>query len=82
MRPVYARSTGRSPTTTSAADFDAWYREVPAVNRTIGDALTLNRQANGTYVFENRRFFPINARGFVAEGREALRADDQGTPQN
>jgi fibro-slime domain-containing protein len=48
----------------------------------MGDTITLEREANGTYVFEDRRFFPINTRGFVAEGLEALRADDQGTPQN
>jgi fibro-slime domain-containing protein len=55
---------------------------VPAVNRTIGDTLTLDRQVDGTYVFEDRAFFPLNERGFVAEGLEPLRNDGAGVPQN
>jgi fibro-slime domain-containing protein len=81
-KPVYARDVDRSPSTTSAAFFSQWYTDVTDVNRTIGDSLTLLRQDDGTYVFEDTSFFPLNERGFVGAGLEQLRSDGGGTPQN
>ena len=69
-KPVYARATGASPSTTGAANFQSWYHDDPRHNRTIVDKLTFTRQASGAYVFEAEQFFPLDDRGFVAEGEE------------
>jgi fibro-slime domain-containing protein len=69
-KPVYARDTGASPSTTGAQNFQSWYHDDPRNNRTIVDKLTLTRQTNGAYVFEAEAFFPLDDRGFVAEGEE------------
>lgn len=69
-KPVYARATGESPSTTGAENFQSWYNDDPRNNRTIVDTLTLTRQPNGSYVFEAEEFFPLDDRGFVAEGEE------------
>lgn len=73
-KPVYAKPDGTSTTTTSAAMFEKWYHDDPAYNRTIVDTLRLTRNADGDYVFLDRTFFPLDDRGFVAEGHEPLRA--------
>jgi fibro-slime domain-containing protein len=69
-KPRYARATGASPSTTGAMNFQSWYHDDPRNNRTIVDKLTLTRQPNGAYVFEAKEFFPLDKRGFVAEGKE------------
>jgi fibro-slime domain-containing protein len=46
--------------------FDQWYRDVTGVNLTLVDVLQLDRQAAGTYVFDNASFFPLDGRGFNA----------------
>ncbi len=54
---------------TSAESFDLWYRDMPGVNMSAPLTLTLVRQADGTYVFDDREdpyyidlggFFPID----------------------
>ncbi len=54
---------------TSEANFDQWYRDIPGVNMSKAVTLTLVRQADGTYVFDdkddpsfasNGGFFPID----------------------
>ncbi|MDX2051518.1 MAG: DUF4215 domain-containing protein [Polyangiaceae bacterium] len=56
--------------TTNKAAFDQWYRDVPAVNMTYVQKLTLTRQPNGTYLFPDDTFFPLDGRGWVAQNKE------------
>ncbi|MHC4811264.1 MAG: fibro-slime domain-containing protein, partial [Planctomycetota bacterium] len=58
---------------TSAESFEEWYTDVPGVNLSEPLTLTLVRQSDGTYVFDDRDdpmysslggFFPINERLF------------------
>ena len=63
-KPVYARSVGGSSTTTGKAHFDQWYRDVSGVNLATNYDLVLTRQANGTYVYSNGAYFPIDGQLF------------------
>ena len=58
---------------TSEASFDQWYRDIPGVNLSKTVTLTLTRQADGTYVFDDKTdpvykskggFFPIDGQLF------------------
>ncbi|WP_224365993.1 DUF4215 domain-containing protein [Hyalangium versicolor] len=70
-KPVYARTDGsHSPTTTSKALFDQWYRDTPNVNKTVVSTLTLARQSSGAYQFSNSNFFPLDGLGWVATKQE------------
>lgn len=65
--PVYL---GPSPTTTSAANFETWFRDVPGVNESVSIDLPLTRVgAEARFVFDERAFFPIDDRLFGNEGR-------------
>ena len=51
----------------SADTFDMWFRDVPGVNMSRPQSITLKRQGDGSYVFDDRNdeqysngFFPIN----------------------
>ncbi|MDI7267560.1 MAG: DUF4215 domain-containing protein [Myxococcota bacterium] len=72
-KPVYAAGTGVTPTTNGRDAFDAWYRDDPRFNRTLVERLALDRTAPGTFVFDSDEFFPLDGRGFVAEGTESPR---------
>jgi fibro-slime domain-containing protein len=72
-KPVYALANGHTTSTSSRAYFNTWYNDDPAYNVTIADTLTLQRQGNGTYVFENTSFFPLDGRGNIANGTEQPR---------
>lgn len=56
--------------TTSQANFDQWYRDIAAVNRTKVTKLALAKQANGSYYFPDASFFPWDSDGWVAAGLE------------
>ncbi|HEY1101034.1 MAG TPA: DUF4215 domain-containing protein, partial [Myxococcota bacterium] len=73
-KPIYAKEGVSSGTTHGRAAFDQWYRDVDTVNVTVPSTLTLNRQNNGTYVFENTSFFPLDNAGWVALGSEPRRS--------
>ena len=58
---------------TSEANFDEWYRDVPGVNLSKTVTLTLTRQADNTYVFDDKDdpvyedldgFFPVDGQLF------------------
>lgn len=66
-RPVYA-GTPTTPTTSGAANFDQWYRDVPGTNETLVERLALTRIAPNTYQFNDSSFFPLDGRGFGDEG--------------
>jgi fibro-slime domain-containing protein len=64
QKPVYAKSSGGTTTTTGKQSFDQWYRNVSGVNQSKEHSITLNRQSNGTYQYQNNNFFPINGQLF------------------
>jgi len=79
--------TGRKNTTVGATnnrdnftgpiDFGQWYDSSYAHSLTVVDALSLARQttgpSTGSYVFDGSgTFYPLDTRGFVAAGQEAL----------
>ncbi len=68
LKPVYASST-TTPTTTGAADFDQWYRDVPGTNISIPYALVLTPNGNGVSTFDAPFFFPIDNQGWGNQGR-------------
>jgi fibro-slime domain-containing protein len=57
QKPVYAGSTY---STTTKANFDQWYQDVPGVNQRTQYSIVLNKQPDGTYKYQNNDFFPIN----------------------
>ena len=65
-KPVYAGGT--TGTTTGQANFDQWYRDVAGINLSIPIEIPLVDQGNGTYVYDNPAFFPIDGQGFGDEG--------------
>jgi fibro-slime domain-containing protein len=72
-KPVYAKEGQTSANTHGKAAFDQWYRDVNNVNKTVVGTLDLARQTNGSYVFDNQAFFPLDNKGWVAAGNEAHR---------
>jgi fibro-slime domain-containing protein len=75
-KPVYAKEGVASANTNGRAAFDQWYRDVANVNRTIVGTLDLDRQTNGSYVFDDQTFFPLDNAGWVASSQEPLRNDN------
>lgn len=82
-KPVYAGNPS-TPTTTSAAAYQSWYRDTPNVNLSYAETLSLGQTApgSGTYVFAQAKFFPLDGRGFVALGTEPNRKDHDGALHN
>ena len=66
LNPVYA---GGSFSTTTQANFDQWYNDVPDVNQGKEYPITFNKQANGVYRYSNSNFFPIDNQLFGNQGR-------------
>ena len=61
QKPIYK---GGSFSTTTQANFDQWYRDVAGVNQSKDFEITLTKQDNGVYRYENTDFFPINGELF------------------
>jgi fibro-slime domain-containing protein len=66
-KPVYAGQTG-NPSTHGQAAFDQWYRDVAGVNQTFVQSITLTKQLDGTFVYDNAAFWPIDNLGWGNEG--------------
>lgn len=61
---------GPSPTTSGAANFATWFRDVPGINESVSIVLPLTRIGDeARFVFDERAFFPIDDRLFGNEGR-------------
>ncbi|MBC8066997.1 MAG: fibro-slime domain-containing protein [Deltaproteobacteria bacterium] len=69
-KPVYAGGT--TGTTTDAAAFDQWFRDVDGVNVALPIAFALDEETPGSFVFADGTFFPADGAGF----------GDQGNPHN
>ncbi len=68
-KPVYAHDGG-TIYTTGPAEFDQWYRDVPGVNMAIPFTIVPTINPDGSLVYDNSNFFPIDNQGFGNEGRE------------
>ena len=68
LKPVSA-SSGTTPTTTGAASFDQWYRDVAGTNIAIPYTLVLTPSGNGVSTFDAPFFFPIDNQGWGNQGR-------------
>jgi len=68
--PVYAGKPNTPSTPSGKAGFDVWYHDVPGVNLTTTKDLKLvpDPQQPGGYLYEDRKFFPINDALFGNEG--------------
>jgi fibro-slime domain-containing protein len=71
-KPVYGPHASTA-TTHGAAAFNQWYRDVPGVNRTELDQLTVTRTVADTYAFDSAAFFPIDGKGWQRDGTEPNR---------
>lgn len=81
--PVYAKGTGAgSATTHGGAAFDQWFRDTPLVNVAEPLSLTLTRQVDGSYRFDDPTFYPLDDSGWVALGREPTRVGADGQQHN
>jgi fibro-slime domain-containing protein len=69
-KPIYAKTNGSSGSTSNADNFRSWYHDDVRLNRTVAATISIGRQANGDYVYNNPAFFPLDQRGFMAEGAE------------
>ena len=67
-KPVYA-SSGTTPTTTGVSNFDQWYRDVPGVNVRVIYTLPATKANDGSWVFDDSSFFPLDGQAFGNEGR-------------
>ena len=70
-KPVYAKATGGTRSTTGKAYFDQWYNNTPGVNMAYVLALHLVDD-NGTATFSatgTTSFFPLDNEGFGNEGQ-------------
>jgi fibro-slime domain-containing protein len=69
QKPVYDSLT-TTLTTTGAANFDQWYRNVSGVNQSLLYQITLTETSpgSGIYSYENSTFFPIDNQLWGNEG--------------
>lgn len=81
-KPAYAKDGVSSGTTHGSTVFKQWYRDTTGVNIPLVSTLPLAHQADGSYVFQNNSFFPLDNAGWVAQGKEASRKDGAGVLHN
>ncbi len=64
--PVYAHPNGKTLTTSGAANFNQWFRDVKGVNITIPYSLQMSTDNSGStiWTYTNNEFFPIDGLGF------------------
>ena len=82
-KPVYAKAGVFSATTHGVVSFDQWFRDVSNVNLPVVSTLPLSRTSSPnalSYLFEDTTFFPLDGKGWVAEGQETTRPDSTGAP--
>jgi fibro-slime domain-containing protein len=62
-------TAGEHQTVTSSETFDQWYRDVEGVNQAFDARIDL-LEVDGVSVFGSEEFFPLDGRGWGAEGLE------------
>jgi fibro-slime domain-containing protein len=69
-KPVYAHGTSGTRTTTTEANFNQWYNDVPGVNMSAPLKLRfVKTPGTRIYTYDNQTFFPIDDKLFGNEGR-------------
>jgi fibro-slime domain-containing protein len=68
-KPVYAKTSGGTATTSGKASYDQWYRDVQGVNQRELFTLTLTPGGNGIYTFDDAAFFPLDGKLLGNQGR-------------
>jgi fibro-slime domain-containing protein len=68
-KPVYAKPSGGTVTTSGKASYDQWYRDVQGTNQRELFTLTLTPSGNGIYTFDDPAFFPLDGKLFGNQGR-------------
>jgi fibro-slime domain-containing protein len=63
QKPVYAHP-GATTQTTGPTEFAQWYRDEPGVNLPIPYEFQFTKQPNGSFLYDNQDFFPIDNQGF------------------
>jgi fibro-slime domain-containing protein len=69
--------------TTTQANFDQWYRDVPTVNRKLVTTLSMGKTGPTSDVYQfpvtfGTQLFPLDNAGWVSEGSESLNTPDTG----
>lgn len=67
-KPVYAHPSGTAHTT-GPAEFDQWYRDVDGVNQAFPFTIVGQVDDDGSFVYDNSAFFPIDDQGFGNQGQ-------------
>ncbi len=68
-KPVYA-GVGSKASTSSATNFDSWFRDVPGLNQTSRVNLQLVQEGDAAlFSYSNSEFFPIDGKLLGNEGR-------------
>lgn len=65
-KPVYKEG---SYSTTTADNFNQWYNDVDDINQSIELPITLTKQSNGLYRYQNTNFFPVDGKLMGNESR-------------
>jgi fibro-slime domain-containing protein len=65
-KPVYAPS-GKTATTSGAANFDQWYRDTPGVNMSLEFTFPFVKGASGVLTYSSDAFFPLDDKLFGNE---------------
>lgn len=68
-KPVYAHSAESQGAIANADSFADWYHDVPGTNQSFEIELPLTAAGNGSFVFDDQFFFPIDNMGFGNSGR-------------
>lgn len=67
-KPVYA-SSGPTATISGKASFDQWYRDVQGVNMRVVYTLPATKAQDGSWVYDNSNFFPLDGQALGNQGR-------------
>jgi fibro-slime domain-containing protein len=64
LSAVFNSATNSSSCTTGATNFNDWYHDNPRAKTVVSSLRVCDGDHNGTYVFANSTFFPLDGRGW------------------
>lgn len=69
--PEYSGTCSAQPCpVTSAASFNQWFQDLPAINKRVVSSITLTSGAGNTQAFQLSPFFPLDGKGWITAGKE------------
>lgn len=74
-KPVFTGLAANPPQMTTKENFDMWYRDTSGQNMSFPISLPLADSGNGTYVFDDQTFFPVDGMGYGDEGNTDTMGD-------